>query len=150
MTVQTKFKVVGKTYDSDTLLLKYREILDYAVRSTMIPTIDWINTFVPKRTGQLRDDLIKWIKLNWKYNSGIMDLVTSIEYATDIHGIAAHSGTWFEHSGAPAVANYYKHLGRIYLDDPEALEFWYFLIEEFVREELRKNIIIQTDSILGS
>ena len=152
MSVQLKFKVVNKTYTGDLLTDRYREILINTIRSLIVPTIDWINKYVPKRTGQLRDDLIEYIKIHWRTTvdeKTLIDLITKIEYATDIHGIAAHKGTWFEHSGAPAIANYYNHTGRIYLDDPEAFEYWHLIIEDFVREELRKNIMIQTDNLLG-
>ena len=153
MSVQLKFKVVDKTYTPEILISKYREIIFNAIKDTKTYTINWIHKFVPKRTGQLRDNLIEWINNHWMLGTmdrnTIIDLVTNIEYATDMTGDVVHTGTWYEHSGAPAMAFYYGYNGRIFLDDPTAIINWYFIIEDFVREELTKNITIYKDYILG-
>ncbi len=151
MSVQLKFKVVDKTYTGDQLTNKYREILILAIRSLLIPTIDWINKYVPKRTGQLRDSLINWINDHWIVDDvGLKaSLNTDVEYAFDISGDASHKGTWYEHSGAPAVAYYYNNYGRIFLDDPQAITMWSGLMASFLNSEFNKNIISYKENLLG-
>ena len=72
-----------------------------------------------------------------------------MEYAFDIAGIAAHIGTWFEHSGAAATAYYYNNFGRVYLDDPQAFEKWYTLIGSFITQNFHQNLIIYKGVFLG-
>ena len=103
-------------------------------KTIKIEIIDWINTYVPKRTGALREDLINYINSNWIYNKDItvLDLISSLPYAMTIIGDPKHTGTWYEHSGAFA---YDPTGGMVYLDDPQAEKYWYDLITQWVLKE---------------
>ena len=145
------FWIRGKTYTHEQIILNFDDIIKHTIKITKRETIEWINKKVPKRTGQLRLDLIKWINTHWIFTSIwiLLDLQTNVEYATKIEGDAAHSDTWFEHSGQPAVAFYANHIGVIHLDDPEAMSGWYIYIMNYVKERWLINLKIATNYILG-
>ena len=105
----------------------------------------WIETHVPKRTGQLRDNLLRNLKSS-RVRDGIMRLIigTNIDYATDVNQMSTaqvrHSGTWREHSGKKAYAYYYGHYGPIYLEDPEAEGNFFDKLIEFAKERITINL----------
>jgi len=146
-----RYKINGKEYSKEELLSILQEVLRLTLKTTKIEALNWINKYVPKRTGQLRDSLIDWINDHWIVNEiGLKaSLHTNVEYAFDIIGIAAHSATWFEHSGAEATAYYYNNYGRIFLDDPQAITRWSGLISSFLNSEFNKNLISYRANLLG-
>jgi hypothetical protein len=133
-----KVKVGDRWYSRRQVKKNIKLILADTLRATKEDTIDWIRRYVPKRTGQLQEDLIAWIDKNWVVdNEGLqISIGSKIEYAGDIKGEPAHAATWFEHSGRRAVANYGKHEGRIFLDDPEAIADWHITIKDFIKEKV--------------
>jgi len=145
-----KIKVFDKNITWDYMWTLYLGLVQEAVLATRTDTGVWIDKYVPRRTGQLQDSLHEWIVEEW---TGIphgeiirLDVQTLVPYATSISGDPEHLGTWFEHSGKLATAYYYNHMGRIYLDDPYAEQFWYDLMEFFVRGSIEKNL---TKAIYG-
>lgn len=141
----------GKEYSKEDLIRIFHEILLNALRATKIEALNWINKYVPKRTGQLRDSLIDWINEHWIVDDvGLKaSLHSNVEYAFDIVGDASHKGTWFEHSGAEATAYYYNNYGRIFLDDPSAVARWSGLMASMLNNEFNKNIIAYKENLLG-
>ncbi len=99
------------------------DILQYTWFAVERDLLDWINAKVPHRTGQLRDDLKKWLQKN-KVKRGILEIIlkTKIKYASDVN---AYTTSQVRHSGEIGYAYYYGHNGRIVLYDPEAIGgFW--------------------------
>lgn len=148
--IQTKLTIEGKHYTIAQIQDKSDEIMRYLLRRTREDVLNWILKYVPVRTGQLRDSLINWVR-NWKIiNNAIeFDLATFVEYAKKIKGDPKHANTWFEHSGAPAVAFYGGHSGFILLDDPLAESQWFFLIRNFTAERINSNLQTAIISIVG-
>jgi len=146
-----RYRYNGRDFSKEELVIIFNEILRLTLRTTKIEALNWINKYVPKRTGQLRDSLIDWINTNWIVDEvGLRaSLHTDVEYAFDIVGDAAHDATWYEHSGAEATAYYYNNYGRIFLDDPQALTRWSGLMSSFLNSEFNKNIIIYKENLLG-
>ena len=146
------FKHKGKNYTHEELLIIVHEILQNTLISVKIETIDWIHTYVPKRTGQLRNSLIDWVNNNWFVDEhGLWaSMATDVEYATKITGLAAHHGTWYEHSGAPAYAKFgNKYYGRVYLDDPQAIAGWYQIIGSYIYDRFITTLQIYKENLLG-
>ena len=146
-----RYRYKGRDFSKEELLIIFHEILFNTLKATKITILDWINKYVPKRTGQLRDSLIDWINSHWIVDEiGLKaSLHSDVEYAFDIVGDAAHKGTWFEHSGAEATAYYYNNYGRIFLDDPQALTRWSGLISSFLNSEFNRNIISYKENLMG-
>ena len=115
------------------------DILNEIHSSVLEDMEDWINEKVPKRTGQLRDNLIQNIQSS-RVRQGVLRIIiaTSIDYASDVNEMSTsqvrHGGTHKEHSGKTAYAYYYGHYGRIYLLDPGALGGFFDKLVEFAKE----------------
>lgn len=106
----------------------------------------WIKKKVPKRTGKLRDSLIKNLHSS-SVIGGILKLMmgTKVKYAEDVNDYTTqqvrHRNTKREHHWAyydtksgrkryhpKAYAYYYGYHGEITLNDPEAIgHFWDFM-----------------------
>ena len=100
---------------------------------------DWIEVKVPKRTGQLRANLIQNIQSS-RVRNGVLRIIiaTSIDYASKVNEMTTsqvmHGGTHKEHSGKWAYAYYYGHYGRIFLLDPGAVGNFFDALVEFAKE----------------
>lgn len=104
---------------------------------TMVGLKNWILKFVPKRTGQLRDNLVKNIQSSRIKNLKMILIIrTSIDYAERVNAYATsnvrHKNAKREHyvdyttkkgkrHRPYAYAYYYGHYGRIKLNDPQAI-----------------------------
>ena len=142
------FTYKGKHYTKEELITILNEILRCTLQATKTETLNWINAFVPKRTGALRESLIDWINSNWVFENNTLkiSLGTDVEYAFNIEGDPKHKGTWLEHSGAPA----YDYFGRrVFLDDPEALQAWHIIIQSFIQEVFNTNLRSYKETLLG-
>ncbi|GAG31103.1 unnamed protein product, partial [marine sediment metagenome] len=100
-----RYRYKGREFSKDELINIFYEILSSTLITTKNAALDWINRFVPKRTGQLRDSLIDWINRNWVVDAAGLraSLNTDVEYAFDIIGESAHDATWYEHNGEEAT-----------------------------------------------
>jgi hypothetical protein len=143
-----KTEINGKLYTKRQLKRMARNILNDAMASTKSDTIDWINKYVPKRTGQLRESLIAWINKKWKVSDSglVISMGSKIPYALNIKGDPVHTGTWLEHSGKPATD--YKG-NPIWLDDPTADPNWVFSIADFIKDSVVKYINSYKSIYLG-
>jgi len=115
------------------------KILNEVHSSVLADMEEWIEDKVPKRTGQLRDNLIQNIQSS-RVRNGVLRIIiaTSIDYAKKVNEMSTkqvmHGGTHKEHSGKWAYAYYYGHYGRIFLLDPGAIGGFFDKLVEFAKE----------------
>jgi len=103
----------------------------------------WIQKYVPKRTGQLQDNLLYFLSSSTtRYGRYEVQIKTDVPYAGDISGNVKHYQTWLEHSGRWAKANYYNNWGMIFLHDPEAIVDWMDVLPQEARRELLDNLLM--------
>jgi len=125
-----KIKFIAKNTEVDfaEILALLHNMLLYVLSELIFELKIWINTKVPKRTGQLRDNLIKHLESS-NVKKGLMRLVlgTNINYAPDVADMSTRQ---VRHSGEKGYAYYYGHHGKINLNDPQAIgDFWDELME---------------------
>ena len=110
------------------VLFTIQEMLEYVLEQLLLELEFWINKFVPKRTGQLRESLIANLYSS-QVKKGLMRVIlgTNLDYAKDV---ADMSTTQVRHFGEEGYAYYYSHYGKITLDDPQAIgNFWEELLK---------------------
>ena len=110
------------------VLALLHSMLLYVLDELIFELTIWIKTKVPKRTGQLRDNMLKQLQSS-NVKKGLMRLVlgTNIDYAPDV---AKMSTRQVRHSGEKGYAYYYGESGPITLDDPQAIgNFWEELLD---------------------
>ncbi len=110
------------------VLALFHNMLLYVLDELLSELRIWINTKVPKRTGQLRQSLLDNLESS-NVKKGLMRLVlgTHLTYAPDV---ADMSTSQVRHSGEIGYAYYYKKSGRLVLDDPQAIgDFWNELMD---------------------
>ncbi len=133
--------IAGKDKDLtyEDVLKLITDILNEIHSSVLADMEDWINVKVPKRTGQLRDNLIQNIQSS-RVRAGVLRIIiaTSIDYASEVNemttGQVQHGGTHKEHSGKTAYAYYYGHYGKIFLLDPGAIGGFFDSLVKFAKE----------------
>ena len=140
-----EYLVGNSSYTYDEVKELITKMLNDVLETTLLNIEEWIDYKVPKRTGQLRDNLKKHIRSS-RVSGNIMRIImgTSIEYAQKVNemttGQVRHVNTNKENSGAYAYAYYYGNYGRIHLNDPRAIgHFWDELIE-FTKERIMINL----------
>lgn len=118
-----------------------REVLNLTLGNIEI----WIEEKVPKRTGQLRDNLLLNLKSS-RVNNGILRMIigTAINYASEVNEYTTaqvrHFNTDREHSGKYAYAYYGGHYGRIHLNDPKAEGQFFVKLLEFAHQRILINL----------
>ena len=136
-------KTKGLTYEQVLSIIK--SLLEEVLELTLTDMEEWIREKVPKRTGQLRDNLLKNIRSS-RVKKGVLRLIiaTSIDYAKEVNEMTTaqvrHSGTTREHSGKKAYAYYYGHYGPITLDDPEAIGNFFDILVEYAKDRVLINL----------
>ena len=122
-------------------------ILDHTLAATMKDLKAWINKYVPKRTGQLRDSLKKNLESSRVVN-GIMriKLGTHLNYAPAVN---LFSTSQVRHRGEIGYAYYYGHYGRIVLNDPLAIGSFWDKILLYITQRARTNLIAAKRVYLG-
>jgi len=126
--IKIKFIAKNTKVDFAEILSLLHNMLLYVLDELIFELKTWINTKVPKRTGQLRDNLLKHLDSS-NVKKGLMRLVlgTDIQYAPDVAEMATRQ---VRHSGEVGYAYYYGHYGKINLNDPQAIgDFWNELME---------------------
>lgn len=122
-----------------------KDLLNEALELTLRDLRIWILKFVPKRTGQLRRNLLRNIKSS-RVKSTIMRIIirTSIDYASEVNAYSTaqvrHYNTEREHSGAYAYAYYGGHYGRIRLHDPLAIGHFFDKMLLYVQKQVLINL----------
>ena len=125
------------TYDQ--VLNRLHDMLLYVLDELIFELEIWINRFVPKRTGQLRDNLLKNLESS-DVKTGLLRVIlgTDILYAEDVNEMSTMQ---VRHSGELGYAYYYGEHGKIILNDPEAIgNFWDELLK-YAKE--RAMVILQ-------
>jgi hypothetical protein len=145
-------------------------ILDETLDKTIKDLKEWIYKYVPKRTGQLRDNLIKHIETSQYLSKGLLEIIigTDLDYAQRVSQMSTRQvrhSSWFEHAQRGkrpkkykrkkklkpkrAYAYYYGHHGRIFLNDPDAIgNFWNKLIL-FLQKRSLVNLNVAAQYYLG-
>ena len=117
------------------------KILEETTKLVLKDLRKWVNKFVPKRTGQLRRNLLLNLKSS-RIKGYIMNIIvrTSIDYAAQVNAYSTaqvrHKNAKREHAVAYttksgkkhhnyAYAYYGGHYGRITLNDPMAIGKFY-------------------------
>ena len=145
-----KFKIGKKEIpDADLVKRLVQETLDEALEITIEETKAWINTFVPKRSVDLRASLISFLERSRPPESTIGELRgirlvlgvgAEINYAKYVDEMTtaqvAHKGTFREHSGKRA----YSKGRRVYLYDPQAVGGYHDKMVAYAKERLQVNI----------
>jgi len=135
--------------DADGVKKLIQELLDEALNITIAETKKWINTFVPKRSADLRVSLITFLERSIPPAATIGELRgirlvlgvgAEIPYAAAVNEMStaqvAHEGTFREHSGKRA----YSKGRRVWLYDPKAIGGYHDKMVAFATERLRQNI----------
>lgn len=136
--IKIKYMAKGTTLTFEEVLALLHSMLLYVLDELIFELELWINKYVPKATGQLRDSLIKNLESS-DVKKGLMRLVlgTHIDYAPKV---AEMSTSTVRHAGQERYVYYYGERGKIQLWDPQAIgNFW---------EELMKYAEERTVSIM--
>lgn len=140
--IEIRYLAKGNPLSFEEILSMVHNMLLYVLDELLVELEGWINRFVPKATGQLRESLIKNLKSS-EVKKGLMRLVlgTHISYA---QRVAEMSTAMVRHSGEERYVNYYGERGKIRLWDPEAIGNFF---EEFVKFAEERTIFITQRAI---
>ena len=138
-----------KFYTPEQVKTYAQGLLDEALTITITEAKEWINTFVPKRSADLRVSLIKYLERSIPPTSAqgelrgirlILGVGAEINYAKYVDEMTtaqvAHKGTFREHSGKRA----YSKGHRTYLYDPKAIGGYHEAMVAFAKERLQINV----------
>lgn len=120
-------------------------LLEEILELTLTDLEEWIEKYVPKRTGQLRDNLLRNIRSS-RVRNGVLRIIiaTSIDYAEKVNEMSTaqvqHESTDREHSGKKAYAYYWGHYGPIILDDPDAIGSFFDELTEYAKARVIINL----------
>jgi len=139
-----KIKYIAKNteVDYEDIVILLHNMFLYVLDELLFELRIWINTKVPKRTGQLRESLLKNLESS-SVKKGLMRLVlgTDVGYAPDV---AKYSTRQVRHSGEVGYAYYWGEDGRMILNDPEAIgNFW----EELIKYAKERSMFIMQRAI---
>ena len=143
--------IIGESkFTYDEVIQFIQRVMNETVEQTIIDCEVWIKKFVPKRSGDLRESLLTFLKKsrlpptlfkelrNVRIIIGVGAEVPYAKYTmkfTDAQ--VQHDGTWFEHSGKRA---YDKDGNRVFLDDPHARGGYFQMLIIFAKEKFRMNL----------
>jgi len=133
-----------------------KDLLNEVLELTLEDLKQWILKFVPKRTGQLRRNMLKNIQSS-RVKSNILRIIirTSIDYAAQVN---AYSTAQVRHKNAKrehysdytpkkggehhpyAYAYYGGHYGRITLNDPLAIGHFFDKMLLYVQKKVLLNL----------
>jgi len=147
---QISYMANNSKYTYQQILVLIQNILQDVLADTKKELEIWIDSKVPKRTGQLRAMLKLWMGGSNIYK-GILRLIlgTNLTYAEDV---AQMTQSQVRHQGEVGYV-YYPNIfgirGRVILNDPRAVgSFWNKMIE-FAKERLDINLIHAKNKHLG-
>ena len=135
-----EIKHIAASYDLtyEEVLEQIQEMLKEVLYFTIGELKTWIKKKVPKRTGQLRDNLIANLDSS-RVKKGLMRLIlgTNISYAEFVTNMTTSQ---VRHSGEIGYAYYYGHYGRIVLNDPEAIGDFFRELIYYAKERIQMNL----------
>ncbi|KKN18806.1 hypothetical protein LCGC14_0952100 [marine sediment metagenome] len=126
--IKIKYLAKGNVLTYDEILALLHSMFLYVLDELILELKIWIKTKVPKRTGQLRDNMLRQLDSS-NVKKGLMRLVlgTNIDYAPQV---AEMTTTMVRHVNEVGYAYYYGKSGKILLNDPQAIgNFWEELLE---------------------
>jgi len=148
---QISYMVKNSKYSYQEIIQLIQLILNDVLSDTKKDLEIWIDSKVPKRTGQLRHMLKQWLGGSNIYK-GLLRLVmgTNLEY---VEAVDDYTTSQVRHRGEVGYV-YYPNIfgirGRVILNDPRAIGgFWDKMID-FAKEQLDKNLIRAKNTHLGS
>jgi len=135
--------IVGKTtYNYNQVIGLIENILTETLEATINDLDLWIDMHVPKRTGQLR-----WfLKHNLRASSvelGIMRLKigTNLEYAKRVAEMPTANVRHYNQMGYVYYTNIFGIRGKVRLNDPQAVGFFWNKLLEYAHERTEVNFI---------
>lgn len=130
--------IIGKeevTYNEAKAVI--RSILQETLDLTLEELQDFIDTKVPKRTGQLRDNLARHILSSRVTDTALkLRYGTGVDYASYVNEMTTEQ---VRHHGEKGYAYYYGHAGPIILNDPEAIGHFFDKMGEYAHERILTN-----------
>ena len=126
--IKIKYLAKGNVLTYDEILALLHSMLLYVLDELILELKIWIKTKVPKRTGQLRNNMLAQLDSS-NVKKGLMRLVlgTNIDYAPQV---AEMTTAMVRHVNEVGYAYYYGKSGKIILNDPQAIgNFWEELLE---------------------
>lgn len=148
ITPATRFKVgIPKTqitYIAKNVHLNYQDVLlriRTMLNDLLVAILDdltlWIKTYVPKRTGQLQENLIRHLESSTVITKGnLLRIVlgTNIDYAEAVNEMVT---TQVRHMGEVVRVYYYGYHGeKIVLNDPEAVGHFFDELLKYAKERV--------------
>ena len=134
--------IVGKTHFSSISEVKkmISKIMRNAITQTIKDVTGWINKYVPKRTGQLRDTLIFNLKQSKGTNKGA-ELILGVDPRVDyVKYVDKMQDSNVRHTGQKGYAYYYGYNGKLKLNDPKAIGHFWGTLKRFARQSFRDNV----------
>ena len=124
-------------------------ILETTLQLVVADVKKWIQIYVPKRTGQLQDNLLANFQSSYIQNGRILKLKlgTNIDYAQFVNKMPA---AMVQHAGDLAYAYYYGVHGKIILNDQMAQGHYHGIMLMYARDRLRFHLKDTKATILGS
>ncbi len=126
--IQIKYLAKGNALTYAEILALLHNMLLYVLDELTFELRIWIKSKVPKRTGQLRDNLLRHLESS-NVKKGLMRIVlgTNIDYAQEV---AEMTTPMVRHINEIGYAYYYGASGKIILNDPQAIgNFWEELLQ---------------------
>jgi hypothetical protein len=146
-----KYMAKNSSYTYEELIILIKAILEDVLSDTITELDIWIDSKVPKRTGQLRHMLKQWIKGS-TIHKGILRMVlgTNLPYAEDVNKMTTSQVRHHGQVGYVYYPNLFKIRGRVILNDPRAVGSFFDKLIEFTKERLDINLIKAKNKHLGS
>lgn len=139
----------NSSYTYDQVCAFVQTILNETLELTIKEVEEWIDEFVPKRSGDLIESLKKFLgrsrppPIAAGEIRGVRLILGSgadVKYARYVAEMSAeqvqHDNTWYEHSGKKA----YSKGQPVLLDDPHALGEFFGKMIDYATERLRTNL----------
>ena len=142
--------VIGKSKLTHEQVITFiMDIMNETLELTIKECEEWIDKYVPKRSGDLIESLKKFLNKSKPPPTTVGELRNvrlilgagaDVKYAKYVmemtDAMVQHEGTWFEHSGKRA----YSKGERVFLDDPDARGGFFDMLVIYAIERLRMNL----------
>jgi len=119
-----------------------KKIMVKALNDTIMLGKNWVNTYVPKRTGQLRDSLNKSLEASGKYKNALKTKLvagTHLNYAKYVNKMRTsqvrHFGKKYGYAG------YYGAPFKVLLNDPKAIAPFWGQFKMYLRKQLKNKVL---------
>lgn len=157
---QIKYMAKNSSYTYEQILVLIDNILKDVLRDTKKELEIWIDSKVPKRTGQLRHFLKMWLGGS-NFGQGILTIILSasgVEYAEDVNKLPTssvrHNNEWgyVYYDNIFGINSKTRPRGskKILLNDPRAEGNFFDKMIEFTKERLDINLIRAKNKYLGA